>query len=120
MPQSVQVGLTIRQKEPVNLETAVDEIYTFLTPADLFYIRSHFPAPDLKITGYELRVGGAVRQPFTLSYRSLREMPSETRIATLECAGNGRSSWSRGSRRAMGTRRRWHGPMDGGAFGGAA
>jgi DMSO/TMAO reductase YedYZ molybdopterin-dependent catalytic subunit len=26
----------------------------------------------------------------TLSYRSLREMPSETRIAMLECAGNGR------------------------------
>jgi DMSO/TMAO reductase YedYZ molybdopterin-dependent catalytic subunit len=90
MPQSSQVGLTIRQKEPVNLETAVDQIDTFLTPADLFYVRSHFPAPDLKITGYELRVGGAVRQPFTLSYRSLREMPSETRTATLECAGNGR------------------------------
>jgi DMSO/TMAO reductase YedYZ molybdopterin-dependent catalytic subunit len=87
---SQSFGLTIRQKEPVNLETAVDQIDTFLTPADLFYIRSHFPAPDLKVTGYELRVGGAVRQPFTLSYRSLREMPSETRIATLECAGNGR------------------------------
>ena len=90
MPQSPQVGLTIRQKEPVNLETAVDQIDTFLTPADLFYVRSHFPAPDLKATEYELRVGGAVRQPFTLSYRSLREMPSETRTATLECAGNGR------------------------------
>src|ERR1700722_12441173 len=90
MPQSSQVGLTIRQKEPVNLETATDQIDTFLTPAELFYIRSHFPAPDLKIAGYELRVGGAVREPFALSYRSLREMPSETRVATLECAGNGR------------------------------
>jgi hypothetical protein len=45
MPQSFQVGLTIRQKEPVNLETAADQIDTFLTPAELFYIRSHFPAP---------------------------------------------------------------------------
>ena len=90
MPQSSQVGLTIRQKEPVNLETAVDQIDTFLTPADLFYVRSHFPAPDLKATEYELRVGGAVRQPFTLSYRTLREMPSEILTATLECAGNGR------------------------------
>ena len=58
--------------------------------AGSFNSHSHFPAPDLKITEYELRVGGAVRQPFALSYRSLREMPSETRIATLECAGNGR------------------------------
>jgi DMSO/TMAO reductase YedYZ molybdopterin-dependent catalytic subunit len=90
MPQSFQVGLTIRQKEPVNLETPSDQIDTFLTPAELFYIRSHFPAPDLKIRGYELRVGGAVRHPLTLSYRNLREMPSETRIATLECAGNSR------------------------------
>jgi DMSO/TMAO reductase YedYZ molybdopterin-dependent catalytic subunit len=90
MPQSFQIGLTIRQKEPVNLETATDQIDTFLTPSELFYIRSHFSAPDLKITGYELQVGGAVRQPLTLSYRTLREMPSETRIVTLECAGNGR------------------------------
>jgi DMSO/TMAO reductase YedYZ molybdopterin-dependent catalytic subunit len=90
MPQSSQVGLIIRQKEPTNLEAAVDQIDTFLTPAELFYIRDHFPAPDLKIAGYELRVGGAVRQPFSLSYRTLREMPSKTVVAALECAGNSR------------------------------
>jgi DMSO/TMAO reductase YedYZ molybdopterin-dependent catalytic subunit len=90
MPQSCQVGLTIRQKQPLNLETAEDQINTFLTPAELFYIRDHFPTPNLKIAGYELRVGGSVREPLTLSYRSLREMPSKTQIATLECAGNSR------------------------------
>jgi DMSO/TMAO reductase YedYZ molybdopterin-dependent catalytic subunit len=90
MPPSSQVGLIIRQKEPTNLEAAVDQIDTFLTPAELFYIRDHFPAPDVKIAGYELRVGGAVRQPFSLSYRSLREMPSKTVVAALECAGNSR------------------------------
>jgi DMSO/TMAO reductase YedYZ molybdopterin-dependent catalytic subunit len=88
--QSSQVGLTIRQKEPSNLETAVDQISSFLTPAELFYIRDHFPTPDLTITGHALRVGGAVREPLTLTYRSLREMPSQTVIATLECAGNSR------------------------------
>ena len=90
MPQSPQVGLTIRQKEPLNLETATDQIDSFLTPAELFYIRSHFPSPDLKITSYELRVSGAVHQPLALSYRDLREMPSKTVVATLECAGNSR------------------------------
>jgi DMSO/TMAO reductase YedYZ molybdopterin-dependent catalytic subunit len=90
MPQSGQVGLTIRQTQPLNLETTQDQLNSFLTPAELFYIRDHFPAPDLKTTGYELRVGGAVRQPLSLSYRSLREMPAETRTAVLECAGNGR------------------------------
>jgi DMSO/TMAO reductase YedYZ molybdopterin-dependent catalytic subunit len=90
MPQSSQVGLTIRQKEPINLETVQDQLNTFLTPAELFYIRNHFPAPDLKIEQYALRVGGAVRQPLALSYRDLREMPSKTVVAALECAGNSR------------------------------
>jgi hypothetical protein len=35
--------LTIPQKEPVHLETADDQHDTFLTPAELFYIRTHFP-----------------------------------------------------------------------------
>jgi DMSO/TMAO reductase YedYZ molybdopterin-dependent catalytic subunit len=39
---------------------------------------------------YRLSIDGAVRNPLTLSYKELREMPSETRTATLECAGNGR------------------------------
>src|SRR6201988_3137892 len=84
------VGLIIRQKEPNNLETPFDQIDSFLTPTELFYIRSHFPAPKLDLASYQLRVDGAVRNPFSLSYKEFRDMPSETRIATLECAGNSR------------------------------
>ncbi|MCU1259324.1 MAG: sulfite oxidase-like oxidoreductase [Bryobacterales bacterium] len=83
-------GLIIRQKEPRNLETPLDEVDSFLTPTELFYIRSHFPIPKLEPASYQLRVDGAVRNPFSLSYRELRDMPSETRAATLECAGNSR------------------------------
>jgi DMSO/TMAO reductase YedYZ molybdopterin-dependent catalytic subunit len=83
-------GMIIRQKEPVNLETPLDQVDSFLTPAELFYVRSHFPAPRLKIEDYRLEVGGAVKNPFTLTYQALRQMPSETQVATLECAGNGR------------------------------
>jgi DMSO/TMAO reductase YedYZ molybdopterin-dependent catalytic subunit len=89
-PQSAAVGLIIRQKEPTNLETPLDQVDTYLTPTVLFYIRSHFPAPRLELASYELRIGGAVRNPLSLSYEQLRDMPSETRIATLECAGNSR------------------------------
>jgi DMSO/TMAO reductase YedYZ molybdopterin-dependent catalytic subunit len=49
-----------------------------------------FPAPKLDLASYQLRINGAVRNPFSLSYKELRDMPSETRVATLECAGNGR------------------------------
>ena len=83
-------GLIIRQKEPKNLEAPFDQIDSYLTPTELFYIRSHFPAPRLDPTSYQLRIDGAVRNPLSLSYQQLRDMPSETRVATLECAGNGR------------------------------
>src|ERR1700754_3703535 len=83
-------GLIIRQKEPKNLETPFDGIESYLTPTELFYIRSHFPTPELDHTSYHLRIDGAVRRPFTLRYEELRSMRSETRVATLECAGNSR------------------------------
>jgi DMSO/TMAO reductase YedYZ molybdopterin-dependent catalytic subunit len=88
--QSSSIGLMTRQKEPKNLETPFDQVDSFLTPAELFYIRSHFPAPKLDPASYELRVDGAVRNPLSLSYKELRDMPSETRVAILECAGNSR------------------------------
>jgi DMSO/TMAO reductase YedYZ molybdopterin-dependent catalytic subunit len=87
---SASVGLIIRQKEPTNLETPLDQVDSYLTPTELFYIRSHFPAPRLEVGSYRLRIDGAVRNPVSLSYQQLRDMPSETRVATLECAGNGR------------------------------
>src|ERR1700731_4344624 len=88
--QFSSAGLIIRQKEPKNLEAPFDRIDSYLTPNELFYIRSHFPAPSLDRASYRLHIDGAVRHPFTLSYEELRSMQSETRVATLECAGNGR------------------------------
>src|ERR1700745_2588566 len=83
-------GLIIRQKEPRNLEAPFDRIDSYLTPTELFYIRSHFPTPKLDRASYQLRLDGAVRPPLTLSDEEVRNMRSETRVATLECAGNGR------------------------------
>jgi DMSO/TMAO reductase YedYZ molybdopterin-dependent catalytic subunit len=90
MHQSSAAGLIIRQKEPANLETPFDQLDSYLTPGDIFYIRSHFPAPKLELASYRLRIDGAVRNPLSLSYQQVREMQSETRVATLECAGNSR------------------------------
>jgi len=84
------VGLIIRQKDPNNLETPFDRIESFITPTEQFYIRSHFPTPEFDLASYQLRVDGAIRNEFSLSYQELRDMPSETRAATLECAGNSR------------------------------
>ena len=88
--QTHSAGLIIRQKEPTNLETPLDQADSYLTPTELFYIRSHFHAPTLDVSSYQLGIDGAVRNPLSLSYQQLRDLPSETRVATLECAGNGR------------------------------
>ncbi|MFL5402807.1 MAG: sulfite oxidase [Gemmatimonadales bacterium] len=88
--QTDSPGLIIRQKEPANLETPLDQVDSYLTPTELFYIRSHFPAPRVELASYQLRISGAVKTPLSLTYQELRDMPSETRVATLECAGNSR------------------------------
>src|SRR5262249_34840581 len=84
------MGLIIREKDPVNVESPFDPVDSYLTPTAQFYIRSHFPAPHLDVGGYQLRIEGAVNRPLSLGYREIRDLPSETRVATLECAGNSR------------------------------
>src|ERR1700694_2349422 len=84
------VGLIIRQKDPNNLEMPFDQLEEFITPTELFYIRSHFPIPGVELAHYRLSIGGAVPRKRRMSSADTRAMPSTTRIATLECAGNGR------------------------------
>jgi DMSO/TMAO reductase YedYZ molybdopterin-dependent catalytic subunit len=88
--QSSSVGLIIRQKQPNNLETPFDQLDSFITPVEQFYIRSHFPTPEMDLASYLLRIGGAVSRPLSLSYQELREMRTKTQVALLECAGNSR------------------------------
>src|SRR5262249_34316123 len=84
------LGLVVRQQEPKNLEGPFGWPDSFLTPTELFYIRSHFPTPRPDAASYRLEIDGAVRNPFGLGYDELRRLPAETRVATLECAGNNR------------------------------
>jgi DMSO/TMAO reductase YedYZ molybdopterin-dependent catalytic subunit len=83
-------GLIIRQKDPNNLEMPFDQLGDFITPSELFYIRSHFPAPELDVGSYRLSIRGTVHRELSLSYAEIRSMPSRSCVATLECAGNGR------------------------------
>lgn len=83
-------GMVVRQREPVNLESPFALLDGLLTSNALFYVRSHFKAPALTAGAWRLEVGGAVRQSVSVSLDELMAMPSVTRTATLECAGNGR------------------------------
>jgi DMSO/TMAO reductase YedYZ molybdopterin-dependent catalytic subunit len=62
-----------------------DQLGEFITPSELFYIRSHFPAPKMDPIAYRLSLRGALRNELSLSYADIRAMPSRTCVATLEC-----------------------------------
>jgi DMSO/TMAO reductase YedYZ molybdopterin-dependent catalytic subunit len=53
-------------------------------------VRNHFRAPTIDAERWRLEVGGLVDRPLALSLRELSRLPTETRVVTLECAGNGR------------------------------
>lgn len=55
------------------------------------YVRNHFPIPELGPETYRLTVAGLVDRPLRLSLHDVQTMPLETRVVTLECAGNGRA-----------------------------
>jgi DMSO/TMAO reductase YedYZ molybdopterin-dependent catalytic subunit len=83
-------GVIIRQKDPDNLEFPFASLDSFLTPNEQFFVRSHFPVPELDAKSWRLKVEGAVDRPCEIDYDELRKMPSHTLASLLECAGNGR------------------------------
>lgn len=83
-------GLIVREKEPLNLEMPFSTLSAFTTPNESFYVRCHFPIPEIAASEWQLKVEGEVETPFSLSYEELLEMESRTIAATLECAGNNR------------------------------
>ena len=82
--------MIMREKEPLNLEMPFGALDGFVTPNERFYIRCHFLIPKINERDWRLRVGGKVARPFEVTMDDLRQMPTQTITATLECAGNSR------------------------------
>lgn len=83
-------GPTILQRGPDNLEPPFAGLGGPLTPAERFYVRTHFEVPRIEASSWRLSVEGEVDCPFEVGFEELRGMPSGTRVALLECSGNGR------------------------------
>lgn len=64
-----------------------------LTPADRFFVRNHTATPRIDAADWTLTVWGSglAGGPVDFTYDALRALPSVTRTAFVECAGNGRS-----------------------------
>src|SRR5947209_2138620 len=90
--EAADAGLLVVRADPLNCETSIPDLTGgAITPTDRFYLRDHFPIPDLDGEHYRLSVRGLVQRPLEVSLGDLHNMPSESRVVTLECAGNGRS-----------------------------
>src|SRR4051812_29049918 len=76
---------------PENSETPLESIRSWVTPTRLFFVRNHFPVPEVDLDHWRLSVDGCVARPRRWSFDELTALPERTVFATVECAGNGRS-----------------------------
>jgi hypothetical protein len=89
--KAIEAGLVVHRAHPLNGETSIPALIGgVVMPNAHFYVRNHFQIPNLDPAAFRLAVGGLVERPLNLSLRDLHNMPSQTLIVTLECAGNGR------------------------------
>ncbi|MBA3483614.1 MAG: sulfite oxidase [Pirellulales bacterium] len=83
-------GRITREREPVNLEFPFASLDGVMTPNSQFFVRTHFPMPHVSRDDWRLKCRGHVERELVLNYDDLRELPSQTIAATIECAGNSR------------------------------
>jgi DMSO/TMAO reductase YedYZ molybdopterin-dependent catalytic subunit len=93
-PNRPKQGMIVRSVRPEDLEMPPSGFLDYITPIELFYVRTHVLVPDVNLQDWRLKVEGQVQTPLTLTMDELRKMPSTELVSVLECAGNGRSLYS--------------------------
>jgi DMSO/TMAO reductase YedYZ molybdopterin-dependent catalytic subunit len=83
-------GRIVHGEAPLNLEMPFENVESFITPMESFYVRTHFPIPMIDRDAWWLHVEGEVEKPFAINYEELVELEALTIPVTLECAGNNR------------------------------
>jgi DMSO/TMAO reductase YedYZ molybdopterin-dependent catalytic subunit len=88
---AIAAGLLVHRAHPLNGETSIAALLGgVVMPNAHFYVRNHFAIPSIEPATWRLRVGGLVERPVQLALHDLHQLPSQTMVVTLECAGNGR------------------------------
>jgi DMSO/TMAO reductase YedYZ molybdopterin-dependent catalytic subunit len=65
-----------------------ETLHSWRTPADKFFVVSHYNQPALKAADWRLRIGGLVARPRSLTLADLKSRPRREVDFTLECSGN--------------------------------
>ncbi len=84
-PSPPEFEFVLRNSRPLDLETPVEAFRHFLTPNDMFFVRSHHAEPTLDGAAWRLRV-----QDREFGLEELQKLENVTITAVLQCTGNGR------------------------------
>jgi DMSO/TMAO reductase YedYZ molybdopterin-dependent catalytic subunit/rhodanese-related sulfurtransferase/glyoxylase-like metal-dependent hydrolase (beta-lactamase superfamily II) len=89
--RTVGADMLVHNENPLNFETSIPALIGgVVMPNAHFYVRNHFATPGIEADAWRLQIVGLVERPQTLDLHDISRLPSETRVVTLECAGNGR------------------------------
>lgn len=89
-------GLIVHGTSPMNAEPKLANlVQSWMTPTELFYIRSHAPVPKINAQNFRLSVEGLVDRPISISLAELNgDFKQHSVTCTLTCAGNRRTEHS--------------------------
>src|SRR5689334_12439430 len=68
---------------PLDAETPLDLLTTYLTPNDLFFVRHHWNPTFPDASTWRLTVDGEVERPLSLSLSDLKAMPRASATCVL-------------------------------------
>lgn len=95
--------LLAHSKRPCNAETPAEELGTFVTPNETFYVRNHMWVPEIDESRHKLviELHNGEEKEYTL--KDLKEKFEEVTItATLQCSGNRRKHMTKEARSTNG------------------
>ena len=74
--------------EVIVRQLAWEQLDSWITPNDQFFVIKHFNEPTLDEADWRLAIGGLVAQPMTLTLDDLKARERQEVTFTLECSGN--------------------------------
>ncbi len=86
-------SMRIMTEKPLNAETHVERLRSWVTPNEVFFDRNQgqIPPKPVSLDDWRLTVQGAVNTPLELNFERIRQLPKAIVANTLECSGNSRS-----------------------------
>lgn len=97
--------LRILDERPCNAETPPEELATFVTPNETFYVRNHMWVPELDESKHQLVVELYSGEEKVYTLKDLKDKFEEVTItATLQCSGNRRTHMSEKARPTKGVK----------------